>query len=282
MNNISCIYKIHELLPGLSNKERQIADYILVAPQESVNPSIEELADRIGVSDSTLFRFVRKLGYGGYQEFRIALATESVDPQHRVYEAELNTIDEQSAMSIVFKTNILALERTMATLDTHDLQLAAENLISARRITFYGLGGSAVVAQDLYHKLVRTGLPCAAPLDFHMQLMQASQGTAEDVGLLISHTGVNKDALAIAEEIKNAETKLIVLTDYGRSPLAKIADLSLFVHTPTTLYATEAFSGRIVQLAIVDCLYVLVMEKLGSIGHDPLERMRKTIAKRRT
>ncbi|MCK7479906.1 MAG: MurR/RpiR family transcriptional regulator [Candidatus Moduliflexus flocculans] len=78
MRDTSCLFTIHERLPSMSEKERKVADFILASPQDAVHPSIEALAERIGVSESTLFRFVRKLGYDGYQQFRIALATETV------------------------------------------------------------------------------------------------------------------------------------------------------------------------------------------------------------
>jgi DNA-binding MurR/RpiR family transcriptional regulator len=80
MTDKGCLLEIHARLPALSGKERKIAEFILANPRDSVNPTMEELADKVGVSEATLFRFVRKLGYGGYQQFRIALATETIDP----------------------------------------------------------------------------------------------------------------------------------------------------------------------------------------------------------
>lgn len=278
----SCLFKIHESLPSLSAKEQIIADHILASPEASVHPSIEELSERIGVSESTLFRFVRKLGYDGYQQFRIALATESVEGRRTVYETELDVVDERSAIAVVFRTNIEALERTLTTLDPADLGKAADFLMGARHTFFFGLGGSAVVAQDAYHKLIRTGLPCCAPNDFHLQLMAASQMGPQDVAILMSHTGANKDALAIADEVKKSKARLIVLTDYDRSSIVKLADLVLVARTHGSRYASESFSARIVQLALIDSLYVSVMERLGEGGHASLERMRSAIAHRRT
>ena len=74
IHDISALFTIKERYDDLSAKEKQIADFILEHPRESVNPSIEELAERIGISESTMVRFARKLGYSGYQRFRIALA----------------------------------------------------------------------------------------------------------------------------------------------------------------------------------------------------------------
>jgi DNA-binding MurR/RpiR family transcriptional regulator len=266
----------------MSEKERRVADFILAAPREAVHPSIEELALRIGVSESTLFRFVRKIGYEGYQQFRIALATETIEPNARFYDAPVVSADGETALSVVFKTAISALELTMKGLDGHSLEQAAELIVGARSVLFLGLGGSGLVARDAYHKLIRTGIRGSAPEDFHLQLMAASQAGPEDVALIVSHTGANKDTLALANELKQAGTPIIAITTYPRSPLAKLVDFILVSATPSSPYASEAFSARIAQLAIVDSLYVEVIERRGETGVKNLEGMRAAIAKRRT
>jgi RpiR family transcriptional regulator, carbohydrate utilization regulator len=282
MEKTSCIFEIHERRASMSEKERRVADFILAAPREAVHPSIEELALRIGVSESTLFRFVRKIGYEGYQQFRIALATETIEPNARFYDAPVVSADGETALSVVFKTAISALELTMKGLDGHSLEQAAELIVGARSVLFLGLGGSGLVARDAYHKLIRTGIRGSAPEDFHLQLMAASQAGPEDVALIVSHTGANKDTLALANELKQTGTPIIAITTYPRSPLAKLVDFILVSATPSSPYASEAFSARIAQLAIVDSLYVEVIERRGETGVKNLEGMRAAIAKRRT
>jgi RpiR family transcriptional regulator, carbohydrate utilization regulator len=282
MEGKSCLVQIHELRDSMSEKERSVADFILSAPREAVHPSIEELAEKIGVSESTLFRFVRKLGFDGYQQFRIALATETVEPRSRFYEASVESADGESAVSVVFKTAIAALELTMKQLDRGALESAAALAIRSRSLHFFGLGGSGIVAKDAYHKLLRTGLRCSAPEDFHLQLMTAAQAGPEDAACVVSHTGVDKDALAVAAELKRRGVPLVAICTYPRSPLVKLSDLALISAAPSSPYASEAFSARIAQLAIVDALYVEVMELLGEGGVARLESMRAAIAKRRT
>jgi len=281
MNTTSCLDAIRSLLDSLSAKERRVASYILANPGEAVNPSIEELAGKIGVSESTLFRFVRKLGYGGYQQFRIALATETLSPRETWYESPEAAIDEKSAAAVVFRTSIAALEATLAELDPANLDRIAGLVASTTRLLILGLGGSNVVAQDAWHKLTRTGIPCLAPVDFHLQLMLASQAEPGSLVLLFSHTGSNTDSLALADEAKRSGATLIIVTSHPKSPLARKADAILVSRTPRVRYVSEAWSARIAQLALVDCLYVLAMEKLGDSGARHLENMRKAIARRR-
>ncbi len=282
MRDTSCLYAIHERLSSLSEKERKVADFILASPQDAVHPSIDSLAERIGVSESTLFRFVRKLGYEGYQQFRIALATETVEPEARYYDAPVDSESGESVVTVVFRTAIGALERTMRGLDPKAMEKAADLLTGARCVLFLGLGGSAIVAKDAYHKIMRAGIHCAAPEDFHMQLMAASQAGSGDVALLVSHTGANKDALAIADVLRSRGSAVIALSSYPRTPLSKMADVLLLSAAPSSPYSIEAFSARLAQLAIVDALYVEVMQRRGEEGSRALGDMRSAIAKRRT
>jgi DNA-binding MurR/RpiR family transcriptional regulator len=281
MEGKSCLVEIEAIRPSLSLKEARVADFILQSPREAIHPSIEELAERIGVSESTLFRFVRKLGYEGYQQFRIALATESVEPSARYYETQVGS-GADTAVEVVFQAARTALELTLDRLDREALQRAASWIAGARQVLCLGIGGSGIVAQDALHKLVRAGVRSVAPQDFHLQLMTASQAGPEDVALLVSHTGVNKDTLAIAAELKSRGVRLIVITTYARTPLVKLADSLLLSAAASSPYANEAFSARIAQLAIVDAIYVEVMEVLGEIAVASLENMRSVIAKRRT
>ena len=106
----SCIYLIHSLKDSFSDKEKTVAGYILSRPSEAVHPSIEELAANIGVSVSTLLRFVKKLGYSGYQQFRIALATETFAPESLYYETPI--ADSEDPVAIAFGMARSALDMT--------------------------------------------------------------------------------------------------------------------------------------------------------------------------
>jgi len=83
----SCLYLIHSISPSLSEREKRIADFILTDPARAVHLSMEDLALAANVSISSLVRFVKKLGFKGYQQFRIVLASEALAPEARIYEA---------------------------------------------------------------------------------------------------------------------------------------------------------------------------------------------------
>lgn len=275
----SCIYLIHSLKDSLSGKEKTVAEYIMARPSEAVHPSIEELASTIGVSVSTLLRFVKKLGYGGYQQFRIALATEALAPESRYYETPV--ADSGDPIAIAFGAAKSALEMTEKLLDRQLVRKVAKLACEAPAIHIFGLGGSGLVAKDAVHKFIRSGLRCQTAEDFHLQLMMASQAAPEDLALVISNTGANKDCLAIVDVLKGTGCKVAAITTYPRSPLARAADFVLLSAAPGASVISEAFSARIAHLAIIDSLYIEVMEALDGKGLQNVEKMRSAIAGRR-
>lgn len=280
MTDISCTYLIKKSYKDMSEKEKKIADHILANPEQAVSPSIETLSSLIGISESTLVRFVRKIGYKGYQSFRIALARETIRTDSLLYEVSLPS--DADIEDVVFSSALATLEATRKQLDKKAVEKAASLIAEKGKLSLFGLGGSNIVATDAYHKLIRTGIACTFAHDYHMQLMQASQMKKGDIALVVSHTGSNMDTMALADEIMKREAILFVLTSHARSPLARAADIALVVWPATSTAVTESFSARLAQLVIIDILYVAITERLGDSGVKSLQDMRDVIATRRT
>ncbi|MGD1822915.1 MAG: MurR/RpiR family transcriptional regulator [Pleomorphochaeta sp.] len=280
MKPISVIYSIKNKYNELSKKEKQIADYIIKYPNESVNPSIDVLAKKVGTSEATLVRFVRKLGYGGYQKFRIALAQESVAVNSQVFEIDL---DKQGDIpSLIFKHTIQVLETSAQTLNQDDLMKIANNMATSKNVYLFGLGGSNIAAREAFHKFIRTGISCQFAEDFHMQLMLASQATNKDCAILFSHLGNNYDIISIAESLIEKGCKTCVITSYSNSPLARMADIVLQACPLNSEVVAEAFSASIATATFINILYVELMNLKEKSGLDSLNAMREIIAKRRS
>lgn len=279
MEIISATYTIKSNYQNLSIKEKQIADYILAHPHESINPSIEELAGNIGISEATLVRFVRKLGFSGYQKFRIALARESVTNAQQVFEVEVS--DKEDAVDLVFSHTIKVLQETYKLVNKQLVKEVAGLITNGTSLYLFGLGGSNISARDAFHKFIRTGLSCNFAEDFHMQLMLASQAKKTDVAILFSHMGANYDILSIAEELKSHQCKLIVFTSYSKSTLARMADTVLEVCPLNSDVVAEAFSANIAASTYINALYVEIMQLRDKQGLECLNNMREAIAKRR-
>lgn len=178
----------------------------------------------------------------------------------------------------VFDSNISTLTDTRKLLTEKDLNQAVTYITAARRLYFFGVGGSEIIATDAYHKFLRSPATVYHSTDYHIQLMEASLMTEEDCAILISHTGKSKETIRIAEIIKRTGAKIIVLTSYARSPLAAFGDVVFIAISEETEFRSEALASRISQLSILDSLYVILMFSQADAGQTSISKVRQTIS----
>ena len=136
-------------------------------------------------------------------ELRLNLSRDLPSAQH-IFEnvGEADTLAEIAGK--ILNAHKEALADALNKLDLDDLAAAVKALRTARRIEFYGVGGSAIVARDAHHKFFRLGIPCVVYDDPHMQIMSAALLTQDDVVVAISHTGSTKDILESARIARKA------------------------------------------------------------------------------
>lgn len=281
METMNGTARIRGAYSTLSKKEQRIADYILKQPEQIIHHTINQVADDLDVAESTVFRFCQRVGFKGYQALKIALASDVVAPLQDIHEDIAETDSVLEIAEKIFSTNGKTIESTRQILEGDSLEKTVELFLGARRIEFFGSGGSAVVALDAYHKFVRSGLQVSAILESHMQLMSASQLTTEDVAVVISHSGASKETLDIAKLLKEKGVPTIAITNYAKSPLSKIADVSLYTVSQETAFRSEALASRIAELSLIDALFTAVMIRRGDAARASLQQMREAISTRR-
>lgn len=264
-----------------SDKEKKIADFILDDPRNVIHLTINQIADELGLAESTVFRFCQRLGFKGFQAFKISLAAEVVAPLKDIHEKIEEGDSVKSVTEKVFRSNIKTLEDTLQIVDEEAVEKAVAAILSARKIEFFGNGGSAIVAMDGYHKFVRLGLHVAMNLDSHMQLMSASQLGTDDVAVIISHSGSTTDVLDVLRVLKEKNVTILCVTNFAKSPLSKDADIVLYTISEETDFRSEALASRIAELSLIDALYTNLMIARGDEGKKALRDMREAMSQKR-
>jgi DNA-binding MurR/RpiR family transcriptional regulator len=250
-----CFVRINGTYDTLRAAEQRVADFILAHPEDLIHLTVTELAERTQTSESTVVRLCQKIGYKGYQEFKIMLARDLVGPTETVYE-EITPSDSLPMLKQkVFQANAQALKDTMEVLSDEELFRAVEALATAKRVEIYGIGGSAPLAHDTYHKFMKLGVTCVWLDDSDMMAMSSSLLAPGDVALGISHTGASRDVCDAMENAKAAGATTICITHRATSPITKASDIKLYTAAKETAFGSDAMSSRIAQLSIIDTLY---------------------------
>ena len=274
------ILQIKSQYNTFNETERKIADYIINNTKDLIYSTISQVAEKLQVSDATIFRFCKKNSLKGFQELKITLATELTEGIHNNYGNEqINENDtEQTIINKVFKANITALNDTLLSVDSKLIEKASNDILAADQIVFYGSGGSGIIAMDAHHKFLRTGLKVSVYTDNHLQLMSVSQLTKNDLIITISHSGSNLDMINLLNIAKENGTKSIAITSFTKCPVGDKADIHLNAISQETGYQFEAFSSRIAHLTIIDTLYMSVILKRKELTRTSIQKMRRAIA----
>ncbi|MEN2983624.1 MAG: MurR/RpiR family transcriptional regulator [Dictyoglomaceae bacterium] len=281
MKESNVLESIKEKKIHLRASEEKVANYILTHWQEVLHLPITEFAERVGVSEATIVRMCKKMGFRGFQELKITLAMEKIQPIKTVHQAVQEGDDLETILKKVFSANIRAMEATINVLSIKELDRAINAILSARQIQIYGVGGSGPVALDAQHKFMKTGIPTVAYIDSHMQAMSASILEPNDVVIGISASGSSKDIIDALALAKKRGATTIGITHYAKTPMDKVLDIKLSVSSEETFYRTESTSARIAQLSIIDALYIGVALRRLDKTFENLKLTREAIVPKR-
>jgi len=281
VNVPGCFVRIQGTYASLRTAEQRVADFILKNAEDLIYLTVTELAERTQTSESTVVRLCQKIGYKGYQEFKIMLARDLVGPTETVYE-QIDARDGLPALKAkVFQANAQALKDTMEVLSDDELERAVSALAAARRVEIYGIGGSAPLALDAYHKFMKLGIAAVWLNDSDLMAMSSALLGSGDVALGISHTGASRDVCDAMENAQNAGATTICITHRATSPITKVSHVKLYTAAKETAFGSDAMSSRIAQLSIIDVLYAGIANKDYDRSLSRIQKTREASAGKR-
>lgn len=265
----------------LRRSERKVAELVLSRPHSVVSAPIAAVAERADVSEPTVIRFCRTMGYAGFQQFKLELARSLASGVPYVLHGVTPDESTEDLTAKVIERSIATLVQVRNHLSTASLDTAIGLLADAARIEFYGHGASGIVAEDAQHKFFRLGVPTVAYRDPHVHSMSAAVLPTDAVVVAISHTGRTLDLIHSVELALESGASVIGITAAG-SPLAERCTVSLFadVHEDTDIYTP--MTSRIAHLAILDVLSIGVALRRGPELLHQLERTKAKLRDKRT
>ncbi|WP_127586768.1 MurR/RpiR family transcriptional regulator [Paenibacillus koleovorans] len=254
---------LRAVLDQLKPSERKAAEYILDNSKDVVKFSVQKLAELSGVSEATIIRLCKSLNMTGYQDLKLRIAGDltSNTASSGTYEEIKMGGSVESIVQAVSNNNKQSIQDTVSVLSVVEVERAAVALIQARKIDLYGVGASAVIAEDIYQKFSRINWWVRAYPDFHGQLTSAVNLTDQDVAFGISYSGQTEDIIQSLTEAKKQGATIISLTKFGTNPVAELADIRLFTSSVEQSIRSGAMASRIAQLNVVDILFITIASR---------------------
>jgi len=262
----------------LSKSEKKVANAVLNNPDLAVSGNITALAKSADVSEPTVVRFCRALGYDGWQEFKLklaqglALAMPGMD--------ELPSQDDLASdlVNKICSRSINTLLDLRNNLDADAIQRALEILGQSNKIEFYGQGTSGIVAADAQHKFFRSGVPTVAYSDPHIHSIAASLLKKGDAVVAISQRGNSPALLRSVQLARNMEADVIALAPSG-TPLADLATVLVPIDLSFNTDPYPPISARLAHLVVIDILAVGLALRRGPEFRNKMQNAQRALQK---
>jgi RpiR family carbohydrate utilization transcriptional regulator len=276
--------RIKASLPSLAPAEQRVGKLVLQDPRAFANLPVTELADRAHVSKPTVVRFCRSVGYDGLSDFKLKLAGSvsegvpfihrSVDADDKTNDVAVKVIDNTVAAFLKYRNDASSFALDQA------VQVLAETHSTGKRIEFYGVGNSGIVAQDAQHKFFRLGMNTIAYSDGHMQVMSASMLGKGDCVVVISNSGRTRDLMDACDIARKRGATTVVITSSG-SPLATAGQIHLTADHPESYDRYSPMVSRLLHLLIIDILATTVALRIGESLQPALREMKNNLRSKR-
>jgi RpiR family carbohydrate utilization transcriptional regulator len=277
--------RIKSTLSSLTPAEERVGKLLLSDPRAFGTLPVAELAERAKVSKPTVVRFCRSVGYKGLSDFKLKLAgslSEGVPFIHRNVGAQDHS---NEVLAKVIDNTVAAFLKYRNDASTAAIDKASDAIAlclkKGKRLQFFGVGNSGIVAQDAQHKFFRLGFHTISHSDGHLQIMSASLLGPGDCLVVFSNSGRTRDLLDSCEIAKKNGATTVVVTASG-SPLAQAGKIHLAADHPESYERFSPMVSRLLHLMIVDVLATTVALRIGSAELQPLLRnMKQNLLKNR-
>lgn len=277
--NIENIYEfIKSNYDDFSKKEKIFVHYILSNKNNAPFLSARKIANNIKVNSSTIVRFVKKLGFKGYPEFKESLRKsfiEEVSDLGDLYKAkEFNVSDEKNIIRFSLNKSYSNLLELMKNIDEKEIEKFSKIICDARKKIIIANRSSYSSGHFLFSILMKI-IPEVFLIDCNDYSYYDiyKDLNKKDVIIAISTPRYTKLTIDFVEYALRKEIKVISITDSSLSPLYSLSTSCLFVP-----YQSATFhSSYVAIMAILDAVIAKVFIQKNKCAIKRLEREEEII-----
>ncbi|WP_231383904.1 MurR/RpiR family transcriptional regulator [Rhodococcus sp. 114MFTsu3.1] len=257
----STVLLIRTALPGLGPRERAVAEAIVRDPRKVSGMGAAELGAYAGTSAATVTRACQSLGFDGFPHLRTLLvrdegAAAQAGRTGKAYEHALHRLFAEAARE---------LDSAPTTVDLSAFGRAVTLVGGARRIVLIGAGGSAATVLSIALRFMSTGISVEAPNEPALQLLTCRLLEPGDVVLAVSDSGENVSTLPCAEAAMGGGAKVIAVSSFPRSTLARLADEQLIIGASGRPWPESVLTSNLLQSFLLNAL-VAEVAKARQVG----------------
>ncbi len=243
--------------------ENQIAEYILNSSKTLVDMSLEELADTIYVSKSTIIRFCKKLGFKGHHELCVALAKEINTFSSSDYVIDQMTPFQSSDDPVTVADKVLAMDyygvtETYHRIDIPRLMKTARIINEKKSLTLYAMDFGVPYAQYFSQRLSFIGFDSRVSAIGQYGAGSASMQAPGSAALFISYQGDQRILINAASVLREKHIPIILITGTPECELGRYADEVILIPVQEQQSRAASYGSGMGLMLTLDVLYAEV------------------------
>ena len=284
MAETSLLINIRSSYDQLTKLEKKVADYVLANPKDVVKMTINDLADKCGVGDTTVFRFCRSMNLAGYQDFKLSLALsadlsdmlDSKENRSLTESHDLHELAQQVSMVYLDTVN-----EAFASLDYDAVSRTVDAIMNARNVYLFGFGSSGVSALMMQNRFMRILPNIFFSSDAHMQLTSAALLQKDSVAIIFCNSGVTRDSIKIARMSHAAGATTVFITKFLQTPAAEYADILLCSGANEGPIQGGSIAALSSQMYLVMLLYSELFRRMDGRARESKIKTAQAIAEKK-
>ena len=272
--------RLEDHLPSLTKSQQRIASYLLVSYDEATFLSAADLAERLNVSEATVVRFAKAIGYDGFPQMRRHLQElfrARFTPAARLQ----RKLSELAGSQGHVLTKVLAMElqylaEASESIDLADFDRAVDILLSGERIFVFASGPSGILADLATWRFRRLGIPTIAMTESGRHLLENLQLLQPgDAMLVAGFQHLTPEMVAVLDHARATDCRSILLTDTLGPAFRDKADVILAARRGPV----STFHSLTVPMSVLNALILAVAmtrpeESLAALNR--LQQLRST------
>lgn len=240
--------------------EKLVADFF-IANTKNQNFSAKEMAKHLHVSEASLSRFAKKMGYAGYREFVYHYQPSVQSSPPSVGEPSLEVLHAYQEL----------LNKTYNLIDEAQIARIVALLAKKKRIFIYGFGSSGLAAQEFKLRLLRLGLDAEAVTEFHELVMNEARLNGECLVFGISLSGATREITDAMRDAAAKRAATVYLTSGSGNGWQEMFDEVVFTAVKKNLEYGNVISPQFPILVLLDIIYAGYLNadaESTARGHD--------------
>ena len=228
---MTALVKLRSERDRMSAIERRIADFILENAQLLRDYSSQQLANALGISQSSVVKFCQKLGFKGYPDLKLAIneAVIRADSNGGALPQPQDVSSANAQGYGLWLRKSEAEEATRLINPPGTLTAVAEAIGRAGTVFIIGLGEDDLHARALALRLAQLGILTVHNFDAAHMTASLSAAKPDDVLLAFSEHGLQPALCQLARHMRSQRGKVVTVTRHSANALRALADLALLV-----------------------------------------------------